>query len=106
MIHLRRNGKSHNGIRQRNGNGHGPAVDPEVTIRLLSESDAADLRALAERDSARAPNGNVLGVEKAGRLLAAISTSTDEVVADPFYKTADLVDLLRIRAGQLIPRLS
>jgi hypothetical protein len=106
MIHLRRNGKSHNGTGHRNGNGRGPEVDPEVTIRLLSESDADDLRVLAERDSARAPNGNVLGVERDGRLLAAISTSTGVVVADPFHRTADLVDLLRIRAGHLIPPLS
>jgi hypothetical protein len=103
MIHLRRNGNSHNGTGHQNGNGRGPEVDPEVTIRLLAERDADDLRILAERDSARTPNGSVIGAEKDGRLLAAISASTGEVVADPFHSTADLVHLLRLRAGQLIP---
>ena len=106
MIDLHRNGNSHNGTGRAHGNGRGAEVDPQVTIRLLSESDMDALQVLAERDSARAPNGTVLGVEKDGRLLAAISTSTGHVVADPFHPTADLVYLLRMRAGQLVPPLS
>jgi hypothetical protein len=106
MIRLHHNGNSHNGTGAAPGNGHAPAVDPNVTIRPLSETDSEALRVLAERDSARAPNGSLLGAEKDGRLLAAISTSSGEVVADPFHRTADLVGLLRIRAGQLVPPLS
>jgi hypothetical protein len=103
MIHLRRNGNSHSiGTGRANGNGRGAQVDPQVTVRLLTVRDADALRALAGRDSAPAPNGRVLGAEKHGRLLAAISTSTGHVVADPFHPTADLVYLLRMRAGQLV----
>jgi hypothetical protein len=105
MIRLHRNGNSHNGTGV-HADGHAAAVDPRVTIRLLSAADSEALRVLAERDSARAPNGAVLGAEKGGRLLAAISTSSGDVVADPFHPTADLVGLLRMRAGQLVPPLS
>jgi hypothetical protein len=101
-LHLRRNGNSHNTTAPANGDGNVPAVDPEVTIRLLSEADHDALRVLAQRDTARALNGAVLGAERAGRLLAAISSSGD-VIADPFHRTEDLVSLLRVRAGQLLP---
>jgi hypothetical protein len=104
--HHRRNGSSHTPTARVNGNGHGPYVNPEVTIRPLSATDHDALRTLAERDSATAPDGSVLGAERHGRLLAAISTSSGEVVADPFYRTEDLVSLLRVRAGQLLPPAS
>jgi hypothetical protein len=106
MIRLARNGNSHNSTGDANGTGRASDVDPEVTIRLLSAADDDALRTLAERDSARPPRGSVIGVEKDGRLLAAISTSSGQVVADPFYRTEELVSLLRVRVGQMLPPLS
>lgn len=75
-----------------------------VTIRELAGGDAESLRVLAERDTARSPSGNVVGAERDGRLMAAISLTSGDVVADPFYPTADLVALLRVRAGQVLPQ--
>jgi hypothetical protein len=72
----------------------------EATIRRLGIRDFAEVRRLAQRDSSREPRGELLGAEVHGRLLAAVSTSTGEVIADPFQPTADLVDALRARASQ------
>ena len=78
------------------------AVDEgRITIRRLADADAAAIRELAQRDSARTPAGLLLGAELDGRLLAAISTTTGEVIADPFHPTAKVVEVLRLRAGQL-----
>ena len=43
----------------------------------------------------------MLGVEVEGRLLAAISIETGEVIADPFSRTSELRALLKLRAAQL-----
>jgi hypothetical protein len=72
----------------------------ELTIRPLGGSDAAELRRLAQRDSAREPSGEVLGAEVHGHLVAAVSTTTGEVVADPFRPTAEVVAALRQRANR------
>jgi hypothetical protein len=74
-----------------------------VTIRELAGGDAESLRMLAERDTARGLRGDVVGAERDGRLLAAISLADGTVVADPFHPTADLVTLLRVRVGQVLP---
>ena len=77
------------------------AGEGRITIRRLADADAAAIRELAQRDSARTPAGLLLGAELDGRLLAAISTTTGEVVADPFHPTARVVEVLRLRAAQL-----
>jgi hypothetical protein len=43
----------------------------------------------------------VLLAEVDGQLLAALALSDGSVVADPFHRTADLIELLRARAHQL-----
>jgi hypothetical protein len=73
----------------------------EVTIRRLGVDDAAAVRRLAQRDSSQPPAGLLLGAELDGRLLAAISATSGEVVADPFHRTAELVEALRLRIGQV-----
>lgn len=72
-----------------------------ITLRRLGAGDAAAVKRLAQLDSRRPPNRSLLGAELEGRLLAAISLSSGETIADPFEPTAELVELLRIRAGQL-----
>ena len=42
-------------------------------------------------------------VEIDGELLAAVGIDDDWVIADPFQRTAAIVDLLRVRARQLRP---
>jgi hypothetical protein len=39
--------------------------------------------------------------EREGRIDAALSLATDELIADPFRRTAELWDLLRCHAGDL-----
>jgi hypothetical protein len=71
------------------------------TIRCLGGADAAAIRRLAERDTARLPAGPLLGAEVDGHLRAAISTKTGELIADPFHPTTRIVEVLRLRANQL-----
>ena len=73
----------------------------ELTLRMSAESEYPELQGLAERDSAVLPAGALLVAESGGRLLAAISLETEDVIADPFQRTADAVELLRRRAKQL-----
>jgi hypothetical protein len=73
----------------------------QIVIRQAGPADAGALRrlsALAERPAPLAP---VLLAESDGSLIAAVSTSTGDVVVDPFVTTSDVVALLRFRAGQL-----
>ena len=72
-----------------------------LTIRRLGESDARDVRRLQALDSGPMLESPMLGAEVEGRLLAAVSVDTGEVVADPFSRTAELRSLLELRAGQL-----
>ena len=45
--------------------------------------------------------GTVLVADVDGHALAALDVDRDSAVADPFEPTASLVELLRVRAGQL-----
>jgi hypothetical protein len=75
----------------------------ELTLRMCSEHDVPALRRLAERDSATVPAAPLVAAEADGRLLAAISLETGEVIADPFVRTQHAVELLRRRATQIGP---
>lgn len=74
-------------------------IDAPVTLRLLdaSEADRRALRALAERDSRRIPEGRLIAAEVSGRLLAAIAVDSGELIADPFSSTVELRPLLELR---------
>ena len=74
-----------------------------MTIRRVdrTDADAARLAELAERDTRQVPEGPVLGAEVDGRLVAAISLTTDDLIADPFRPTSELQAMLRLRASQL-----
>jgi hypothetical protein len=72
-----------------------------VTLRCASAQDAERLRYLAELDSAVAPSGPSLVAEVDGRLRAALPLDGGAPIADPFHRGAELIELLRVRAGQL-----
>jgi hypothetical protein len=72
-----------------------------VTIRLADDADRAAIERLAGRDSRPAPDGPLLVAERGGTVEAAISVRTGEVVADPFRRTAEAVELLRCHAGEV-----
>jgi hypothetical protein len=82
-------------------NAHSIVTNTDVTIRRLGTGDAAAVKRLAQRDSAREPTGALLGAELDGQMLAAISTTTGEVVADPFQRTAEIVQALRLRVDRV-----
>jgi hypothetical protein len=72
-----------------------------IRIRRLGRDDLAEVERLAQLDSRYPPEGALLGVEIEGRLLAAISLTTGESMADPFSRTGELRALLELRAAQL-----
>jgi hypothetical protein len=74
---------------------------PTVVIRAARGSDGPALRRLAELDSSPLPGGDLLIAESGDEVVAALSVETGERVADPFRRTADVVDLLAYRARGL-----
>jgi hypothetical protein len=75
-----------------------------ITIRRLGADDNAAVTRLAQLDTARRPRGELIGAELDGHLVAAISTTTSEAIADPFRRTAEIVEMLRVRLTQLNAR--
>jgi hypothetical protein len=72
-----------------------------ILIRTASDQDARTLRRLAAVDSAAPVGPHALVAEVGGVAVAALDLADGRVVADPFVATADLVDLLRLRARRL-----
>jgi hypothetical protein len=72
-----------------------------VTIRRAGSSDGRALDRLAGRDSQRLPSDDFLIAEVGGEPWAALGIHSGVVVADPFRPSADLVELLRLRAERL-----
>ena len=72
-----------------------------ITIRQLTVTDSTAVERLAQLEAGAAPAAPLLGAEVEGKLLAAISVPSGEVVADPFSRTMELRDLLVLRAAQM-----
>ena len=72
----------------------------DIVIRRAGASDAQALWRLAALDDAPAPHAatEVLVAEVGGRMVAAVGP--DRAIADPFRRTAEIVELLRLRAAQ------
>lgn len=75
------------------------AWEQPVTLRLAGAADGTTLDRLAQLDSCPLPPGPHLLGERNGRIAAAISLATGELIADPFRRTAELCELLRCHAG-------
>jgi hypothetical protein len=75
------------------------STSPEITIRAAGDADLAALARLAGRDSDRVPAGPLLIAAVGPEVRAAISLVDGAVVADPFHRTVELVEMLRIRAA-------
>jgi hypothetical protein len=75
-------------------------TDP-VTIRRSYPDDRSALLRLAILDSADPITGDALVAEVDGELRAAVALSGGAAIADPFHRTADLVELLWIRAARM-----
>jgi hypothetical protein len=74
---------------------------PTVLIRAARGSDGDALGRLAALDSARVPAGELLVAETGGSLVAAHAPATGATIADPFRRTAELVELLELRGSLL-----
>lgn len=72
-----------------------------VTLRFAYPDDEVALWRLAVLDSSRPLIGPVLLAEVGGELRTALSLRDGRVIADPFRRTAGLIELLRARARQL-----
>ncbi|MGH2946756.1 MAG: hypothetical protein ACRDPC_10945 [Solirubrobacteraceae bacterium] len=66
-----------------------------VVIRPATAVDADDLARLAELDSAPPLRGEVVLAYAGGDIRAALSVDSGRAVADPFWHSAELVELLR-----------
>ena len=69
-----------------------------LVLRPATPVDAAALRRLAVLDSAQPLDGEIVVAYAAGDLRAAVAVDSGRAVADPFYPSAELVELLRTAA--------
>ena len=78
-----------------------PRKDCAVVLRPATSADAGAIDRVAQLDTRPLPPGPHLIAERDGRIEAAISLRTRELVANPFAHTADLCALLRLRVAEL-----
>ena len=72
-----------------------------LTIRSATAADTAALATLAALDSRNVPAAPQLVAADGDQLIAAVSAHDGSVIADPFVRSADVVELLRRRARQV-----
>jgi hypothetical protein len=77
-----------------------------VVVRLARPADCPSLEDLAQLDSGLVPEPPALVAEVEGTVRAAMSIETGAAIADPFRRTAALVDLLALRAAQVRAELA
>jgi hypothetical protein len=77
------------------------ATADTIIIRRAGAADASVLARLAALDSAAVPGPESLIAEIDGAPVAALDLADGHVVADPFAPTADVVELLRLRASRV-----
>jgi hypothetical protein len=66
----------------------------DLTIRSARTADEPRLRRIAALDSANLPHGDLLVGVVGGEIQAAIEAGSGRVIANPFVRTAELVELL------------
>jgi hypothetical protein len=76
-------------------------ITDTIVIRRAGAADARVLARIAALDSARIPSADSLIAELGGLAVAALDLADGHVVADPFAPTADVVELLRLRASRV-----
>ncbi len=72
----------------------------QIVLRRAEGHDTDALARLVQLAERPAPSEPLLA-EADGQLVAALSTVTGETVSDPFVATADVIELLQLRAAQL-----
>ncbi len=76
------------------------SYEPIIAIRRAQDRDRRKIERLAALDSSVAPSGTVLVAEVDGEPWAALGVDDGHVVADPFRRSAGVVELLQARARQ------
>ena len=71
-----------------------------IVIRRAGAADVRVLARLAALDSAVIPSADSLIAERDGVAVAALDLTDGRVVADPFERSVDLVELHRLRAAR------
>ena len=74
-------------------------MEQPITIRHSTDEDRKLIVRLAALDSRKAPLGEGLLAFVGDELRAALPLYEGEPVADPFHPTAELLELLRVRAS-------
>jgi hypothetical protein len=77
------------------------ATADTIVIRRAGAADIRVLARIAALDSAQVPGADSLIAEVGGVPVAALDLADGHVVADPFAPTADVVELLRLRASRV-----
>ena len=72
-----------------------------IVIRTSRTGDETALARLAALDDRVLADGPFLLAESGGRLVAALPLDGGDPIADPFLPTAEVSELLRLRARQL-----
>lgn len=78
-----------------------PPTEPTITIRTATHADAPILARLAALDETAAIHLPALIAEEDGRPVATRSLADGMIAADPFTRTADVIELLELRASRL-----
>ena len=74
-------------------------MEPTITIRRSTPQDFPAIERLAGLDSRRTPRGDAILAYAGTELRAALPIDDPGApIADPFHPTAEIVDLLQIRA--------
>ncbi len=76
----------------------------DCVVRYAHAGDREAIIHLAQLDSVREPAGPLLIAESGGGIVAALPLAGGDPVADPFVRSAEMVELLRLRGAQLGPR--
>jgi hypothetical protein len=79
---------------------HVPA-EQSIAIRRATEADHSVLASLAALEGVRLRSGDMLIAEVQDEPRAAIHIASGATIADPFRPTADLIELLTLRAVRL-----
>jgi hypothetical protein len=66
-----------------------------ITFRPATQADHSALSNLAALDSQQLSGDRYEVAERDGRIVASVSQADGRAIADPFERTADIVDLLR-----------
>lgn len=73
----------------------------DFTLRYAHGGDHEAIVRLAQLDSQREPTGALLVAESGAGIVAALPLEDGHPIANPFVRTAELVELLRLRTAQL-----